>query len=553
MFGVTKLTGLVRCLSAISAGTSTDDKMTYKFMKSVTDGSGRPSPLTFEGQYLEELPECFQALTVGLKNPKVTFKSKSMRKGQGILGVAVFDGNKATSRFALNIDETAGQFPVIQIKARYGTGQGQVLGLDVLQNPNVVLDPNKMNIGQTIRSGGAEQITRYMDENKKSAFVFGTSYDKKLAKTSILPSDCIKGLRKGHKSSAKVIDGLNENWRSLWKTKGVRVRSVNDCMGDIVKVAQRSGKPTLKSVEEAKDTIVKSMGLNPEDVKVLLDDSPAECLTFDQATGAISVSKGFLDVATNQDVAFTLAHELTHMEDFLKLYRNMDPKDFEKLVGFGVEDFKVDHKWYKKVSKNVDPEWKKCAGLVKTEIVKDGNVELVVNHQAFNSKSMITDHNVRTRLLREDFQGPYGEMKECNFYQFSLLEQHARVTESNVAAALKDAGIFQETKFSAKMGEGPFSGLGRYRSRFTPIDEALGKLGGNRADKFNELYYKNLAQRDERLAELCKKWQSTHSMPSEEYDEMQKLITDNFSNERTFQSRMLDYIAEDLNVTLPDY
>ena len=74
------------------------------------------------------------------------------------------------------------------------------------------------------------------------------------------------------------------------------------------------------------------MGFNPKSVTLEIDKEPSDYfMAFDALAGKLYANPKFLDIATHQDVAFVLSHELVHMEDFLKLYKKIGAEELKNL------------------------------------------------------------------------------------------------------------------------------------------------------------------------------------------------------------------------------
>lgn len=553
MVAVTKIGSIVKNLVKLSKASAPEDKTMFSLFKQLVDGSGKPSPITYEGKYLDELPEMFKPLLQGLKKPKVIIGAKSSNKGSGILGFAVKDGNKTTSKFAIGIDETRGELPIIQVRGSYGINGDRALGMNVVHNPNVTLNPKTCNIFSAKRNGGTNLSSQYRDENMQPAFLLDTYLNKELAKKIGLPKELIANLDKSTKIKPKNINELSSSIRELFTKKGSKIYSINDCTEDILQIAQWKGKPNQETITKAKDILTKKMGYPSEKIKITLRNEGGEAMSFDHLTGELTVSPEFLKTATHQDVAVILSHELTHLEDFLKLYKKLGAEKFEKLVRpaklVQKDTRELNHNWYQEISKDVEANWKRKSGLQKTTITgKDGEILEVIDHQAFNGNSIKKEFQEKLKLEQANYKGKFSELKQDEMYQFSPTEQHARLTEQNIIYALKEKGILQQTEFLADYGKGPFAYLGNYKSRLAPIEKQLEKYGSKKAEKFNELYYKELEYQDKRLAELCKKLDVEGGLPTKEFEEMQKIITDKFGSIKTMEARILSNIETRLGI-----
>lgn len=548
MIAIAKVSTIVRNLAKLEKGAISEHKTLYNLFKTITDGAGKPSPMIFEGKYLDELPESFKALTQGLKKPKVIVGTKSSYKGQGIIGIAVKDGNKTTSKLALGLDVTRGELPIIQVRGSYGDAGNKALGFNTIYDPNIPLDAKSWNVMTTRLNGGKNLSSKYLDESMRPALQIDSFLDKELAKQLGIPKDVIKDVLAHQNLKAKDINARSGVLKQLLNPKYQRIYSINDCMDDIIKIAQWKGKPTEESVRKAKDILTKRMGFDSSKISLKLEETGGG-MAFRYLTGEISISPRFLAEAAHQDIAVVLSHELTHMEDHLKLYKKIGPEKFEKLVHPSITP--LNHKWYQELSKHVDADkWKFDTGIMKT-VVRDheGKVITRINHQAFNANSMIKELRDDIKFAKQNYTGKFAEIKKHERYQFSALEEHARLVEKNISRELETKGLLQATKYSETYGERPIQSLGRYESRFKPIEDALEKLGGNKSKKFNEMYYQELAHENKRLADLCQRMDNG-GLPAEEFEEMNQLIKTTFGDIETMYSRLILNIGLKLGGTV---
>ena len=559
MVAVTKIGRLLKQLKQLETFHRRDEKALFNIFKTLTDGAGKPSPVVLEGKYLEELPIGLKPLISGLKKPKVLIGTKSSTKGQGILGIAIKDGNKTKGRVALGFDQTKGELPVIQLRGSLKNAEETFLSFNSLHNPNIPLNPENAGIFTVKTQGGRRLSTKITGENMTPVFMADSYINPELAKAEGIPSAALKELTAHQKLKPEDINKKRLNLSSFIKNKGHKIYSINDCIDDIVKIAQWKEKPTLESVKKAKDILSKKMGYDPSKINIKIKNSGN--MAFNGITGDISVAEAFLQNAAFQDIAFALSHELTHMEDFVKLYKKLGGERFEKLIRpakLAPEDIPpLNHNWYKEMSKSVDADnWKWNTGLQKT-VIKDrnGNVIEKINHQSFNANTMIREFHDKLKLQKQNYKGKYAFVKDAERYQFSPIEQHARLVEKNLQRTLEERGLLQKTKYSDNYGKGPVDGFGFNKSRFKSIDEALDKLGGKRDEKFNELYYKALEGYDKRLAELCQKF-DTDGLSIKDFDEiqelieMQYLIEKHFGSQFAMEKQLVSNIAVKLGVTL---
>ena len=532
-------------------------KMMYSLFKTITDGSGKPSSLVFEGKYLEELPESIKPFLAGLKKPRVIIGAKSSEKGQGILGFVIKDGNKTKGRAALGVDKTRGELPVVQLRGSLKNSEDTVLSFNSMHNPNVPLDSENAGIFTGKMSGGKRLSTRIANEHRPPAFIADTYINPELAKAEGIPSAAIKELTAHQKLKPEDINKMRLNLTSFIKNKGHKIYSINECLDDAVKIAQWEGKPTIESVIKAKNILLKKMGYNPDKVKINVNTKSNFAMSYTNPTGELNIHPVFLEQATHQDVVVVLSHELTHMEDFVKLYKKIGPEEFEKLTRpkalVPADTPQVNHKWYKEMSKLVDEnDWKFHSGLVKTEIKNSDGTTKVINHLKFDYKSMIKEFQDKINFAYKKYKGVYREIKAAEMYQFSAIESRAKLVEKNLVSKLEEAGILQKTKFSDMYGTGAYTSLGTYTNRFAPLDKELGKLYGNKkSQKFDELFYEEFSHSNKRIAELHKKITSPDGATEEEAKELDRLI-ENSGGIQNVYSKIIYKMAEKLGVNIPD-
>ena len=557
MVAVTKIGRLLKQLKQLETFHRRDEKALFNIFKTLTDGAGKPSPVLLEGKYLEELPVGLKPLIAGLKKPKVLIGTKSSQEGQGVLGIAVRDGNKTTAKFAVGIDTTGGKAPILQYRGVLGDSQNKIVSFNALHDTNVALNPETCGIFTGKMQGGKKLSTAIRDENMRPAFLADSYVDSNLAVSAGIQKEMLKELASHQKIKPKDINQMRLKFSRFISNKGARIHSINDCLDEAVKIAGWQGKPTEESLIKAKNLLVKDMGFNPKSVTLEIDKEPSDYfMAFDALAGKLYVNPKFLDIATHQDVAFVLSHELVHMEDFLKLYKKIGAEEFEKLMRHPKlhGDEPLNHSWYKKMSENIDEnDWKWMSGLQKTEVTGYDGAKLIINHQKFNANSMIKENKEKISLAKKGYTGRFAEIKYAERYQFSPIEEHARLVEKNLKYKLEEAGLFQKTNFSDEYGQKPIVELGRYKSRFAPVEKKLEELyGKNKCEKFNEMFYEQIAKRDVHLAELCKKMDTEGELPTKDFEEMQDLIKKHYGDEMQMNIKTVLGIADDLKIILPD-
>ena len=183
MVAVTKIGRLLKQLKQLETFHRRDEKALFNIFKTLTDGAGKPSPVLLEGKYLEELPVGLKPLIAGLKKPKVLIGTKSSQEGQGVLGIAVRDGNKTTAKFAVGIDTTGGKAPVLQYRGVLGDSQNKIASFNALYDSNVTLNPETCGIFTGKMQGGKKLSTAIRDENMRPAFLADSYVDSNPAVT----------------------------------------------------------------------------------------------------------------------------------------------------------------------------------------------------------------------------------------------------------------------------------------------------------------------------------------------------------------------------------
>lgn len=118
-----------------------------------------------------------------------------------------------------------------------------------------------------------------------------------------------------------------------------------------------------EKLPKAKDIILKDMGLPSNLVECVDEDLHGSgYAAYSAPLGKVLFDKKFCqkpDSEFSDDaVMCILRHELDHMEVFIKLYKKIGGKEFEKLlpVLYGKDMPKVNHKFYKEMSKYVNIE-----------------------------------------------------------------------------------------------------------------------------------------------------------------------------------------------------
>ena len=456
MVAIKSIGKIVSCLTKIEKTTfAQNDKAMFDFFKKMTSGytpkRGRDLPrICFEGSNYEELPSFVRNLVDGLnlKRPNITVRGRSIKKGEGILGFQICDGNKVVGTTSYGLDLNRGE-PIQQLRVSIGNGTEKAISFNSMLNTNL---------------------------KGKSALKGDTFVNRKLAKSMGLSDEIIEGVPSFKNVSVSEITEQSKSLKNLIANKGNRIHSIDECIPELTKIASKTGKVTQKSATEAVETILSKMGYNPKDVKLtFLRKGAQEGGSFCSSTGGLALNLNQL--RTHQDLADIIGHELTHMEDFIIFYKHKGADNFRKIIG---ED--CDKAWYDKMSKYVD------------------------KNKRTSSELDTIEKELRNRAKREsaNISGPYSRVKENFEYINSDLEKNARYTELVFKGELKNSKIYRKTSFSKQYGQAPGNYPQDYSLMFKRIDKALNKYGASKGQKFNELYEQSLYMIDNELPALFK-------------------------------------------------
>ena len=456
MVAIKSIGKIISCITKAEKTTlPQNDKATFDFFKKMTSGytpkRGKDLPrICFEGSNYEELPSFVRNLVDGLnlKHPNVTARARSLKKGEGILGFQICDGNKVVGTTSYGLDLNRGE-PIQQLRVSIGNGTEKAISFNSILNTNL---------------------------KGKSALKGDTFVNRKLAKSMGLSDEIIEGIPSFKNISVSEITEQSKSLKNLIANKGNRIHFIDECIPELTKIASKTGKVTQKSATEAVETILSKMGYNPKDVKLTFLGKQA------QHGGAFCQSSGGLELNINmlrnhQDLADVIGHELTHMEDFILLYKYKGADNFGKIIG---TDF--NKAWYDKMSKYVD-----------------------INKRSVSEYSAIEKelHNIR-KTEQTSISGAYCRIKEIFEYINSGIENKARQTERIFKSELKKSKIYRRTSLSEHYGQAPGNYSIDYSLMFKQIDKALNKYGANKGAKFNELYEQSLYMIDNELPALFK-------------------------------------------------
>lgn len=456
MVAIKSIGKIVSCLTKTEKATlAQNDKAVFDFFKKMTSGytpkRGKDLPrICFEGSNYEELPSFVRNLVDGLnlKRPNITVRGRSIKKGEGILGFQICDGNKVVGTTSYGLDLTRGE-PIQQLRVSIGNGTEKVLSFNSILNPNL---------------------------KGKSALKGDTFVNRKLAKSMGIPDEIIETVPAIKNVSAAEISEQSQYLKKLMQNKGNIIHSIDECIPELAQIAKKTGKVTQQSVTEAVETILSKMGYNPKDVKLtFLGKRAQEAGSFCQRTGGLSLNLNQLK--NHQDLADIIGHELTHMEDFILFYKHKGADNFRKLIG---ENF--DKAWYDKMSKYVDAN----------------------KHSSSKFSAIEKELKNRAKSEQANISGSYNRVKANFEYINSGLEKNARYTELVFKGELKNSKIYRKTSISNSYGQAPGNYPQDYSLMFKRINKTLNQYGSNKAQKFNELYEQTLYTIDNELPSLFK-------------------------------------------------
>lgn len=535
MARIDALSRIVTTLFNAEKNTAQSEKFMYNFFREISSGYGRDvSPLVYKGENLQQLPEMIRKMTAGLKKPSVVVNGRSSTQGQGIFGFVLKDGNRTIGTSAFGVDFTRGE-PILQMRGSYGNGTRSAI------NYNAVLDTNLTG---------------------KNALRGDLFVDKSLARELGVPQHVIEELSSMPRvfSADKAVNEQANAFRALMQNKGSLIHSVDECMPTLTQIASQTGRVTKKSANDAVKTLLTSMGYKSKDVKLnFLDKKATDGGSFNYITGELALNINMLK--NHQDLANVLGHEITHMEDFVRLYKQLGAEKFQALV-----DAKVNTKWYDKMSKYVldRPFAFESNGKV-TKIITADNVEItdskmIEEIMAAEPKTRCFDANKMIKELRrinqkgksKNLEGAYERLSGTHDYIVSDMEQHARKTEMNFEHIIKEEGIYRKTTHSANYGKAPGEHPDDFSRLFEQIDNALKRQGGNRCQKFNDLYSQELSLFDKELADIYKTVKSCTN--AEEFRMIETKVAEILKSRysltpETFELKILKGMQERLGLT----
>lgn len=482
MVAIKSIGKIVSCLTKTEKTTlAQNDKAVFDFFKKMTSGytpkRGKDLPrICFEGSNYEELPSFVRNLVDGLnlKRPNITVRGRSIKKGEGILGFQICDGNKVVGTTSYGLDLNRGE-PIQQLRVSIGNGTEKAISFNSMLNTNL---------------------------KGKSALKGDTFVNRKLAKSMGLSDEIIEGVPSFKNVSVSEITEQSKSLKNLIANKGNRIHSIDECIPELTKIASKTGKVTQQSATEAVETILSKMGYNPKDVNITFLEKKA------QHGGAFCQSSGGLELNINmlrnhQDLADVIGHELTHMEDFILLYKYKGADNFRKIIG---ENF--DKAWYDKMSKYVDAN----------------------KHSSSEFSAIEKELKKSAKSEQASISGAYRRTKEIFEYINSGIEEKARQTERIFKSELKKSKIYRRTSLSEHYGQAPGNYSIDYSLMFKQIDKALNKYGANKGAKFNELYEQSLYMIDNELPALFKQLEGLPAGNGKARNEIQNKINEIIKN-----------------------
>lgn len=512
-----------------------NDKAVYNFFEKMTCGYGKDaSPIVYKGANLENIPDFLKPMLKGLRNPSVVANGRSRVKGQGVFGFAIKDGNRTIGTSAISLDRTMGD-PIFQIRGTFGNGSQKAVSINTLFNTNL--------------SGSAAL--------KGDVFV-----NKKLARELGLSGEFIQRISRFPKSlSKREVDIQAQGLRSFFSSKGSLIYSVDECLPAFGEIASKTGKVTQKSATESVESALKSLGYNPKNVKLNFSGKNEEAFgTFNMLTGELSLNLN--QIKNHQDLANALIHEFTHMEDFILLYKQVGPKEFEKLVG-GT----FNKKWYDNMSKYiVDKHFAfELNGKVVKIVTNEGEItdpKLIKEYLAHQPKTQRFDINIMKQELKmiinnekKNYSGDYERLKNADDYINSSIEKHARQSERQLMYQLKESGVYRKTNLSKHYGNAPGDYPEDFSAMFRQIDSSLGKYGRLKNQKFNELYSQSMYTADNELGEIHSAIIKAQNMgvSEKEYSQLCKkyidIVNQRYSTLEKFELKILQEMQQKLGLT----
>lgn len=474
-----------------------------KFMKTVMSGVGKETSI-LEGKAIQQLPEELSVFTNGLKKPKVMLGLKSSNKGSGVAGVKILDGNKMVNAFAMGLDTTRGTTPILQIRGRGFADGKKTDGLSVFFNPNAKIKPS--TCGKVEINRGTNKTFELYTENNELAQAFHYN-----------GSGAMSEMAKDYKNlKPSTFNNEAKSFKDFWISKGKAAISASSCEKELLQIATRKSKPTIKSVTQAKDILVKKMGYDPK--LLSLESKSAKemgyaAAAFDPTSGKIFVSEELLAKGNNTEIALLLSHELQHMDDFVKLSKSIGVKGLQKL-----HPDKINGEFYEKMAKySGEPD--------------------------FDVKQIVKD--IKTYYSPSKYKGHYQEILHEDVYALSALECRAREAEKKVLDLLRKKGIEVKTEANPMelYAQESSSALHSALKRLEPY---LPKEGRDKF--FNRRYIKAYKKLEPELYEIEKKM--AKGLPSEEFAKLEKQaekIRSKYINEQLFKRRVLEEMEEMLS------
>lgn len=541
MVSVNQVDKIMQCLRKCEMAGLSERQAMFKISRQIASGFGKPSAICYEGKFLEDLPEAFRALTVGLKRPKIVAAVKSGQKGQGVFGLTVKDGNQVRFQFASGVDFTQGEVPIIQMRGAVKNSTSTVASFNTLFNPNVELNPKAFNKVLKQRADGSMHL-EFLNVQEKPGFMADIYCSEEAANVfGLKPKDINKMRRNFANFKVSELNKAGQDITTLMKNKGITIRPVEVCMQDFIEIAQKTGAPTEEVMLDSAKKIFMKMGYKPSDINVKMTNTGYGVLGgFNSLTGEMCFSEEFLK-HTYQDFAQIFLHETVHMEDFVRLYKKVGAEKFRKMVG---GDFNAE--WYEKMAKCVDdksisfaqPRTVKITTSEGKVITKPGEIRkhqleyngLTPNFEMRGIQKELRGEQVVNEQLSH-YTDYYSHIKAAQKYSNSSIENHARYAESRFLEDLSAKGVLRETEYSLASGKAPLEclqvGSGNItKTRMEFIEKALSKNGGDVNERFNALYHQVLSEIEPEIANKHKMLFDAMKKSPENYETIAREIDD---------------------------
>ncbi len=444
--------------------------------------------LPLQGEDLKILPEALQQMTKGLKKPVVTVGYNSS-KGQSILGMRINDGNKPVSAVAISFDTTRGAKPILQAKYRMmtpDTGETAMSGSKMF-NLNSTSDDF---IHAFSKRNGVLRL-----EHLENGAYSSQTFNPVAASKHNLEMPTAEEFAGIENTIGKQLKRMKGEFEGLIKPQKVKKpKAVNtparpqrpSFAAEAKEIMAFEGATSVESANKAKDLLMKRMGYDPKLITIKGKDLTNDKgqAYFNPISGEIIVNESMAGKATHFDVADVLLHELTHMDDHVKLCKYMGIDKYEKLM---LE--------LKKSAKAEDAVFNRA---FYEEAIKQANIT------GFNAKPILKEIKDTIRLNSSNFTDEYAQIIDRYTYATSPMEINARRAERTLIKELKAGGVQITHSMPLKeYGKTPSSHLIEIMPK---IESKLGKYPlAQRNDVFNKAHDAALAELEPEFATLLKK------------------------------------------------